>query len=170
MAQIKKLNNSIIQKILFFLIFIIIFLFLLSIIRYNNYEANKSLILKTKPVNYDILESYDKAKRSPRLLVLFNNCKYEVVILHSDYNNLNKVKPKLYFNKKQNRLISYHEISTYKSGFYVILILVIILIFPYKKVALLLMRVKNIHSYIKKEEPNVYQIYLDTINKKKSLK
>lgn len=163
----KEIKKSIkIAK--YFLIGLITIFMILLFVRYNKYKYSKQTIEHTKNIDYKILESINGGRRYiDKIIVKYNKKKYLVEISEDQFYNLNYKKPKLYYNSKYQKIISDFELSRYHFQVNFTIFCVLLLISPYKKFALLIMKVKFIHNFVKNEEPNVYQIYLDTINKKK---
>lgn len=163
----KEIKKSIKIAKYFLIGLIVTFVFLLFV-RYNKYKYSKQTIEHTKNIDYKILESINGGRRYiDKIIVEINKKKYIVEISKEQFYNLNYQKPKLYYNSKYQKIISDFELSRYQSQVKFTIFCVILLFFPYKYFSLFLMEVKFIQNFVKNEEPNIYQIYLDTINKKK---
>lgn len=152
---------------------LILFVFLIAITyyifsNYLMYQNFKNIIKNKKSVKFSILDkNFGGRHESASIVISFNDKIFKVNITDDEYLELNYNKPKLYYNKNNKKVFSNYEIEAFESNFKFLIVISIILIFPYKRFALLIMKIKFIHNFVKNEEPNVYQIYLDTINKKK---
>ena len=167
-TKLKSNTSKLINKILILILRIIAFCSIVYFLVLENEKlvTLEKLISNQYDIEYKIIDTY-YGRSAYHLNINYNNQNYDVTLNGDEYYYLETVKPKLYYYAKTNNVYSklHIDLIYQRLNFYPFIAILIAL--PYKLTALLLMKIKPIHNYIKETEPKLYGLYLETINKKK---